>query len=951
MQVLLERNTNIFHEGLRPGLDDLNIVSQALITADTKWHNIGNQLGLSTEELCHIGANYTLQQECLCETLRLWLRRDDHVRTWKRLIDALKNATVKEYHLAKIVEEKYCDARVNYSDYLRRFYRNLAPQRMFQWPELPHYEFVTLAMIKRERITFSKKTDKFVQSTLHGNIDDILRQKEEIDLQHIFDKVEDNRKVVLIEGAPGAGKTMLVWHICREWGRKKLFTQFSIIILATLRDFADQEVKSLTDVLSITCENPEDEDAQKISSKMEACHGRGVLFLLDGWDELSKEQQKNEKLFFRTLIEKPEMLSLHKAAIIVTSRPVSSGDLRKFVSLRVEIVGFTSSNIKKYFETCLKSEEEHSNKIDKLLDIVADNPLIESICYLPLNAAIVVYLFCACDYTLPTTYHEIFKLLVHHCIIRYAEKSGVNLEHQRHTFEKLPKKIRKPFKQICKLAYLATEKNVITFSSDTLLKFEVTEPLNHLGLMQSVKTLLKLGKGTTYHFLHLSLQELLAAYHICKMTPEVRQVKVFKKLFDNPRFSAVFGFYAGFTKFKKEGIRDVVAEIVQKEKEKISEEKTLLVSLMNWLYEAQDIELCHFVKGVLTRDQSGKELDLSYTSLKPSDTLSVGYFLSTVCTTERKCFYANLSRCSIEDHYIKFLVKGLSYHQPMNKARVEMNLSMNCIHNEGLEYIADFLKRSTSIKALNLGRNRLSHSNVQQLMKALTVNSSLTKLDISESHLDLTGEVGVSLQTMLKKNKSLCSLDISYSIISCDCIADGLVQNKGLKILHMKYCNITAGGMRQISEAIQQSKLEELSIGPLEDDCIEPLTNALSSLRSLTLRGTLVTDQGLETLGGALQENNSLLQLSLWDFKTVTSEGLKKLGEQLKRNQMLEVLALRLIGPSPIDGLKHLVTCLQDNTTLSSLKLLEKHKPQLEETVCSINKMRQLPLKLETYSE
>ena len=951
MQVLLVWSTNKFHEGLRPGLDDHDDVLQILTNADKKWHNIGLQLGLSKEELSHIGANYRPRQERLCKTVDLWLQGVDPIPTWEGLVVALKSQTVKEYHLAKIVEENYCNVKVKYSDYLRRFYRNLAPQRMLQWPELPHYEFVTLALIKKGRVTFHKKMDEFVQSTLHGSIDDILRQKEEIYLEQIFDKVEVDHKLVLVEGAPGAGKTMLVWHICQEWGRNKLFTQFSIIILATLRDPAVQGAKSLTDVLLLTCENRE--SAQKESSIIKACHGRGVLFLLDGWDEIPEEQKKKEKLFFCTLIENPEMLSLDEAAIIVTSRPVSSGDLRKFVSLRVEIVGFTSSNIKKYFETCLKSEREHSRKLDKLYQIVADNPLVGSICYLPLNAAIIVYLFCACDYTLPSTYHELFQLLVYHCIIRYAEKSHVNLQHQDVTFEGLPEKIRKPFEQICKLAYLATKKNVMTFSSDTLCSFEATEPLNHLGLMQSVKTLHIHGKGTTYHFLHLSLQELLAAYHISKITPDARQVEVFEDLVNNPRFSAVFGFYAGFTKFKKEGFRDVLARIVQSERQKL-DDKTLLVSLMNWLYEAQDAELCHFVQGELNRDQSGNVtgengvLDLSYTTLQPSDTLSVGYFLGTA----KKHLHANLSCCSIKDHHARFLVIGLSCCQSRTKkASVEMNLSMNNIHAEGLKEIADFLQKSPPLKALSLGQNKLSHSNVPRLMKALTKNSSLTKLDLSQCSLKLTGEAGESLRTMLIRNKSLVFLDISYSTISSECIADGLVQNRALKILHMKYCNITPGGMRQISEAIQKSKLEELSIGPLKDDCIESLTNALSSLRSLILRGTEVTDKGLQILGDALQENNSLIELSLWDFKCVTSDGLKILGEQLKRNQTLEVLALRLIGRNPIDGLKHLVKCLQANSTLSSLKLLDKHKPELKEIVCNINKMRQLPLKLETYSD
>ena len=189
----------------------------------------------------------------------------------------------------------------------------------------------------------------------------------------------------------------------------------------------------------------------------------------------------------------------------------------------------------------------------------------------------------------------------------------------------------------------------------------------------------------------------------------------------------------------------------------------------------------------------------------------------------------------------------------------------------------------------------------------------------------------------------------SYSIISCDCLADGLVQNGGLKTLHIKYCNITAKEMRQISEAIQQSNLEELSIGPLEDDCIEPLTIVLSSLRSLTLRGTKVTDKGLQILGDALQGNNSLLELSLFDFQSVTSEGIKTLGEQLKKSKTLKVLGLRLIGRITTDSLKYFIMCLQQNSTLKLLALLEKHVAEVEETVCNINERRLLPLKLEAF--
>ena len=870
------------------------------------------------------------------------------------MVDALRSPTVGENKLAKFVEEKFCSigehqvARINYSDYLRNLYRNFAPVRMLQWPKLPHYEFISLALIKRQKLE-QGQTDKFAKLTLRGGVDDIIRQKEEIDLEKIFDKAE-TRKVILLEGAPGAGKTMLIWHICQEWGKNKLFTQFSILVLATLRDPTVQKAKSITDVLTLTCGNQK--DVQKIASRMRACHGRDILFLLDGWDELPKQLRKSETFLFREILEKPEKHSLDEAAIIVTSRPVASGDLRPFASSRIEIVGFTPSKIGDYFKACLKSEEEHAGSFDKLLQIVKDNPLIESICYLPLSAAIVVYLFCACDYTLPSTSHELFQLLVYHCIIRYAQRNDIPMtQHQQLSFKDFPEKIGLEFQQICELAYKATTKSVITFSSATLQDLGVKEPVNHLGLMHSVQSLLVHGEGTTYHFLHLSLQELLAAYYISEMTPN-RQVEVFKDLlrkFDS-RFSAVFGFYAGFTKFKTEGIRDVVAEIVQTEQTK-SSDKTLLVSLMNWLYEAQDPELCHFVQKELTRDQSGQlnkgngALNLSYESLKPSDALSVGYFISTVKTESGMRFCVDLSNCSLQDHHMKFLIKGLSNCHPTSTPSIEINLSSNSLDTDGINHIADFLKESELIQALILRKKKLTHS---RLLETVEKNSSLIELDIS--HCSLTEE---SVRDMLTHNHTLQCLNISSCTVSLECVASGLKQNSAckLKTLHMIYHMYTPDGMRQISEAIQQCKLEELSVGPLLDDCIGPLGNALTTLRSLSLRGEQVTNQGLHTLGEALQESKSLHTLYLQDFHRVTSKGLKTLGEQLKRNETLEELTMINFRDTSIsDGLRTLVICLEQNCTLKSLKLAVDQVEIVKETVCNINKNRQPPLKLEVHT-
>ena len=120
--------------------------------------------------------------------------------------------------------------------------------------------------------------------------------KKEIDLQCIFERTESKRKVILIEGAPGAGKTMLIWHICQEWGENLLFTQFQIIALGTLCNPPIQRAKSITDVLSLTCENQS--DIRKVSLRMKNVVEEVFCFyLMDGMNF-----QKNISFLFPELI-------------------------------------------------------------------------------------------------------------------------------------------------------------------------------------------------------------------------------------------------------------------------------------------------------------------------------------------------------------------------------------------------------------------------------------------------------------------------------------------------------------------------------------------------------------------------------------------------------------------------------------------------------------------------
>ena len=130
-------------------------------------------------------------------------------------------------------------------------------------------------------------------------------------------------RVLLIEGAPGGGKSTFAHHICHQWAQYASFLdRFDIVVLAYLRDQAIQNatIPWLTFYLSNTLE-----ESQVVATCIQATRGLNVLFIFDGWDEFPSNLQTNSLV--STIIRQPWELSLHQSTILITSRPVSSGNL------------------------------------------------------------------------------------------------------------------------------------------------------------------------------------------------------------------------------------------------------------------------------------------------------------------------------------------------------------------------------------------------------------------------------------------------------------------------------------------------------------------------------------------------------------------------------------------------------------------------------------------------
>ena len=428
--------------------------------------------------------------------------------------------------------------------------------------------------------------------TITGKVDDILRQKYPIQLEDMFKEIEHQRqvtkesggqrKVILLEGAPGCGKSTLSVYICQQWEKGQLFNQFKLIILIRLRDPAVENAKGLADLLPC----PDTTTAQQIAARMLANKCQDVLFILDGWDEMPPNLRKNS-IFYQPVQPKlPQSNPLCESTVIVTSRPIASGDLHQIVTSRIEILGFTAKELHQFFTECLKGDIE---AVKTLLERIGENPEVAGSCYLPLNATILVHLFKSDCNSLPTTLYGIFSSLVINCIklhlkLRTKYKDVSIIESLDH----LPEFAKQPFLVLCQLAYEGVMEDKIIFTS-------LPADVNTLSLLQGVESFIGREKAVSHNFIHLSIQELLAAYYIATQLPAGEQVSKFNELFDKSRFSAAFQFYAAITKLKTPRIKDVVINVAIKYSSNSGYHKVLIISLLHCIYEAQDPSLCEIV--------------------------------------------------------------------------------------------------------------------------------------------------------------------------------------------------------------------------------------------------------------------------------------------------------------------------------------------------------------------
>ena len=121
-----------------------------------------------------------------------------------------------------------------YTSYLKSVHTRDKLPIYDKWPQVKSKKYINLTLIEKEDIT-RPEADQFTRATVHGNIDDIKKSKRAIDIGQIAQLPDGSHpKCILVEGAPGVGKSTFAWKLCRKWEKGKLLQQYQLIVLLSL---------------------------------------------------------------------------------------------------------------------------------------------------------------------------------------------------------------------------------------------------------------------------------------------------------------------------------------------------------------------------------------------------------------------------------------------------------------------------------------------------------------------------------------------------------------------------------------------------------------------------------------------------------------------------------------------------------------------------------------------
>ncbi|KAM9312391.1 NACHT, LRR and PYD domains-containing protein 3-like [Gastrophryne carolinensis] len=726
-------------------------------------------------------------------------------------------------------------------------------------------------------------------------------------LQTLFDPQKDGAipKVVVLHGPAGIGKTWTSRKIMLDWASGNFYQdKFDFAFYLSCRELNTITGKmSLVRLLSRT-HSLSSGDLETIL-KDSRNHGR-LLFVIDGFDEFqwTLEEEVEAALDLSRETHKETLLGsllrkqvLRQSSLLITTRSLAQKKLETFLDdpRYVEVTGFSGKDWRKYFYHSFEDESD----AEKALRVIEENYILFIMCTVPILCWIVCTVLRqgmkkGLDFLQYKTTTSIYLLYL----------KGLLIYHGRN------QPVRACLRKLCSLANEGVLNQKILFQEKDLERHGLSvSEVESVFLNENIFHVSIISQ-TCYSFIHLSVQEFLAAlYYVLDdeeeasvvtgeaPLPEICKGGSLPELCDkHPHLSLAVRFLLGI--------------LYEKQLQELSEISGCKISLR----ARAAVE--EWLTGDTARSAVGGWITLNNSSRSSFDVISCLYETQDEDVIRRSLPCSScLPLDDIWPHarHNKSHKKQLCYCLALCECPLTLSINWDKIYCPGQEthsllhqcqqlqfYLNHFFERSTrnpskgslapraaygniefsdpaglswlnnpesKIQQLSLRKCHLSPLCCDVLASVLLTNRSLTRLDLSENHLEDSGVTRLckglrdSRCPLQELSLSLCDL----SPLCCDVLASALLTNKSLIKLDLSQNNLEDSGVTRLCEGLrdprchlQELSLQKCGLSPLCCDVSALLTNR--SLTKLDLSQNHLEDSGVTRLCEGLRDPRCPLQ-------------------------------------------------------------------------------------------